>query len=160
MDSSYAKLQQDCKAAEAQEQPFKEKIEKVWGVELRKDIRQKVGSRNMSFIDFMVIKPGTDIVMGYVEIKSATKNYKFYPDYVIDHSKMAKIRLKYLESNKPVYVATRFKDVDMVYEFNPTHSFKIEHKGRTIQKRSEYDQKEVEYIPMELFRKLDKIKWR
>ncbi len=142
------------------EEKFKQDIENSWAVELRKDIRQekktKASKAKKDFdpIDFMIIKIGTDIVVGYIELKSRTFESNKYAETMIDHHKMVAIRRKSFDSGKPIYLAIRFTDKDMVYEYNPSHRFRIEHNGRTKNTRTAYDIKEVEYIPLHCFREL------
>ena len=154
--NSYARIQSDVDKAIGPQKSFAKDIEKVWKVELRQDVR--AGKRDMSFIDYMLIEPKTDNVLGYVELKNRTVSSTMFPDLMIDHKKMVEIRKKATFSGMPVYLAIRYTDRDLVYEYNPQHRFRIEHGGRTTNTRHAYDIKEVEYIPMKNFRLLENIR--
>ena len=158
--SGFAKIKADVVKAIPREEKFREDIEEVLGVELRKDIRQQKKNAtpiDMDPIDYMMFDKGSSLIKAYIEIKVRPK-YKStsIPTAMIDHRKMVAFQLKSLTTHLPVYYAVRWNDRDLVYEFNPAHKFPIEHGGRTKNTRSEYDIKEVQYIPMNYFRELKK----
>ena len=68
---------------------------------------------------------------------------------------MVEIRKKAEYSSLPVFLGIRFTDIDLYYELNPNHIFPVYHSGRTTLTRNEYDLKEVEYIPLLLFRRFE-----
>jgi hypothetical protein len=141
------------KSLPAQEE-FARDIEKYWRCELRQDIRtirHKGGDFNP--IDYMLIEPKTDKVLGYIELKNRSFESTKYNSLIIDHQKMVEIRKKHLFSSLPVFLGVRYTDVDLYYKNEPNHFFPIYHKGRTKLKRNEYDIKEVEYIPSEYFKR-------
>ena len=137
------------------EDQFKSEIEFVCNIKLQKDYRHATITHNYSEIDYMIVDPKNLVVKGYMELKTSNNTHDQWDQYVIDHSKLAYIRAKAQQTTLPIYIAVRWQDVDMVYEFNPRHSFTIQWKGRTINKRGDFDQKEIEYIPIKKhFRKL------
>ena len=73
---------------------------------------------------------------------------------MIDHKKMIELRMKQEYSGKPVFLAIRYTDQDMIYRINKADRFKIEHNGRTMNYRNKYDINEVEHIPVSFLRKL------
>ena len=145
----------DVKKALPHQYKFANDIEKVWSCELRQDIRtirHKGGDYNP--IDYMIIKLNSNKVMGYIELKNRSFKSTKYDSLIIDHSKMVAIRTKSMFSSLPVFLGIRYTDKDLYYESKPTHSFPVYHSGRTTQTRDEYDIKEVEYIPLNLFKEL------
>ena len=158
--NDFAKVQVDVARAIPHEERFRKEIEDIIGKDLRKDVRQQnKKSTPIDFdpIDYMVFDKDCDIVKGYIEIKVRPKySTKTIPDVIIDHRKMVAFQLKNFTTGIPVFYAIRFKDKDIVYEYNPTHHFPIKHGGRTKNTRTAYDIKEVQYIPMKYFRDLKK----
>ena len=153
----------DVKKALPHQYEFANSIKKYWSCELRQDIRtirHKGGDYNP--IDYMIIKPKTNKVMGYIELKNRSFHSSQYDSLIIDHSKMVEIRKKAEYSSLPVFLGIRYTDFDVYYELNPSHSFPVYHSGRTTQTRNEYDLKEVEYIPLNLFRNFvsERTLWR
>lgn len=158
--NGFVQTQIDCKKAQPSEEKFKKDIEKILGVELKKDIRQqkkKATPIDMDPIDYMMFDKDSNLIKAYIEIKVRPK-YKStsIPTAMIDHRKMVAFILKSMTTHLPIYYAVRWNDRDLVYEFNPRHRFPIEHGGRTKNTRSEYDIKEVQFIPMNYFRELKK----
>lgn len=144
---------EDVKKSLPHQEKFAKDIEMYWNCELRQDIRTiKLKGGDYNPIDYMVIKPQTNKVMGYIELKNRSFNSSQYNSLIIDHSKMVAIREKAKYSSLPVFLGIRFTDIDIYYELNCSHSFPVYHSGRTSQTRNEYDLKEVEYIPFNLFR--------
>ena len=144
-----SKIDQDVLESIGPETDFAKDIERYWNVELRKDITNK-----FDVIDFMIIKKGTDVVEGYIELKNRQISSTQYKTLMIDHKKMIELRMKQEYSGKPVFLAIRYTDRDMIYRINKADRFKIEHNGRTQKFRSKYDINEVEHIPVSFLRKL------
>jgi hypothetical protein len=144
-----SKIDQDVLKAIGPETDFAKDIERYWGVELRKDI-----TNQFDVIDFMIIKKGTDIVEGYIELKNRQISSTQYKTLMIDHKKMMALRIKQEYSGKPVFLAIRYTDKDMIYRINKADRFKIEHNGRTQKFRNKYDINEVEHIPVSFLRKM------
>ena len=153
-------VQADVERAVPHEERFRRDIEGVIDCDLRKDVRQqnkKATPIDFDTIDYMIFERECDIVKGYIEIKVRPKYASTsIPDVIVDHRKMVAFQLKNFTTGIPVFYAIRFKDRDIVYEYNPTHKFPIKHGGRTKNTRTPYDIKEVQYIPMKYFRDLKK----
>jgi len=153
-------VQADVERAVPHEERFRRDIEGVIDCDLRKDVRQqnkKATPIDFDPIDYMIFERECDIVKGYIEIKVRPKYASTsIPDVIVDHRKMVAFQLKNFTTGIPVFYAIRFKDRDIVYEYNPTHKFPIKHGGRTKNTRTPYDIKEVQYIPMKYFRDLKK----
>tara|TARA_R100000306_G_scaffold24319_1_gene27457 strand:+ start:182 stop:634 length:453 start_codon:yes stop_codon:yes gene_type:complete len=144
-----SKIDSDVLASLIPESEFAKDIEKHWNVELRKDTKNKY-----DVIDFMIIKKETDIIEGYVELKNRTISSDQYKTLMIDHKKMIALRIKQEYSGKPVFLAVRYTDKDMIYRINKSDRFHMEHNGRTQKFRNKYDINEVEHIPISFFREI------
>lgn len=144
-----SKIDQDVLKAIGPESEFAKDIETYWDVELRKDITNEYDP-----IDFMIIRKNTDIIEGYIELKNRNISSVQYRTLMIDHKKMIELRMKQEYSGKPVFLAIRYTDQDMIYRINKADRFKIEHNGRTMNYRNKYDINEVEHIPVSFLRKL------
>ena len=151
---SYSKINEDVLKSLGPETQFAKDIEKMWGVELRKDVM--MGRQDFSEIDYMIIQPNTDEVLGYIELKNRTISSTMYKTLMINHKKMIALRTQHTYSKKPVFLGLRYTDLDLYYEVNLGHSFKIEHNGRTLNTRSKYDIRQVEHLPLKHFRKIKK----
>jgi len=145
-----SQVEEDVVAGEKKERQFASQIEKHLGISLVKD-----EARKFAPIDYMLIDKKTNIVSGYLEIK--TRNFKSgaYPDLMIAHKKMCEIRKKSRDTGLRIFIAIRLIDIDLIYEFNPSHRLRIEYGGRTKNTRTKFDIAEVEYIPLSYFRPLD-----
>ncbi len=144
-----SKIDQDVLASIGPETEFAKDIERYWNVELRKDI-----TNEFDVIDFMIIKKGTDTIEGYIELKNRKISSNQYKTLMIDHKKMMALRIKQEYSGKPVFLAIRYTDKDMIYRINKSDRFHMEHNGRTQKFRNKYDINEVEHIPVSFLRKL------
>ena len=153
--SGYQQREADITRYTKKEEQFAQDIEYLCDVKLWKDCRNATSTHNYSEIDYMIIDQNKNI-KGFIELQTSNNAHDTYKDYVLDHSKLAYIRTKALQTSLPIYVAVRWQDVDMIYEYNPRHSFRIQVSGRTKHYRGKFDQKEVEYIPIKKhFRRLN-----
>jgi hypothetical protein len=133
------------------QEEFAKDIENRWNCELRQDIRTINNKKDFNPIDYMLIKKDSNKVLGYIELKNRSFESTKYPTLIIDHQKMVEIRKKAMFSSLPVFLGIRYTDVDLFYKYDSAHFFPIYHSGRTTMKRNDYDIKEVEYIPLNLF---------
>ena len=108
-----SKIDQDVLASIGPETEFAKDIERYWNVELRKDI-----TNEFDVIDFMIIKKGTDTIEGYIELKNRKISSNQYKTLMIDHKKMMALRIKQEYSGKPVFLAIRYTDKDIIYRIN------------------------------------------
>ena len=145
-----SQVEEDVVAGEKKERQFASQIERVMDASLIKDEARKYAP-----IDYMLVDKKTNIVSGYLVIKTRTFKSGEHPDLMIAHKKMCEIRKKSRDTGLPIFIAIRLIDIDLLYEFNPAHRFRIEYGGRTKNTRTKFDIAEVEYIPLRYFRPLD-----
>ena len=125
------------------ESEFKEKIMQVWKCNLQKMHKHHI-------IDFMAIVDR--YASAWIEVKCLNKTFNQYQYTMLSYSKYMKGIEYYNVSGLPFIFATRLKDEDCYYKYNPEHpKFKVIWGGRTRQTRDAFDIEPVVLIPMVYF---------
>tara|TARA_Y100001963_G_C6608772_1_gene366047 strand:+ start:313 stop:744 length:432 start_codon:yes stop_codon:yes gene_type:complete len=128
------------------ESKFKERIMAAWDCDLKKMHYHHI-------IDFMLTR--NRVAKAWVEVKCLNKTRNQYPYTILSLSKFMKGVEYYNVTGLPFIFATRLKDEDMYYRYNPEHpKFEIIWGGRTKQTRDKYDIEPVIQIPMVFFKEI------
>ena len=127
------------------EDNFKKSIEYKWGCTMQKMHKHHI-------IDFMAIK--NKKASAWIEVKCLNKTFNQYPHTILSYSKYMKGVEYYNVSGLPFIFATRLKDGDYFYKYEPEHKFDIIWGGRTRQTRDKFDIEPIVLIPNKYFKEI------
>ena len=122
----------------------KARLEKLWGVELKK-------MPISYYIDFAVISPETQLIIGWAEYRRRAFVWGLYDTIMLSynkfiHAKMLCLKCKFIvETDDGIYCAELT---------DPNLKFELKYAGRTINVRDAADQEPTIFIDRSCFTKL------